>query len=300
MIRMNTDLVLCVLLGLVGFNSVVVITAFSSSNLRQFQNGGAVALEDKDQSIFCNNALENSVNKRKHHLSMQSKHKQRRRHILLVKSKFEDITCFNQYEGNKVQRQQRQQNDSIDIDSNFDRRKCFLPLFGTILSVSLFEYPLVSNAEYGADAKLFIPNPYETLNDRATKQCLVESLGNRECLVYATDASNFLYQGTDNQLLIDRIQKASIAFQQIPDLVTSKKWSQITGIMTGPMGELIRTMVQLASANNNENQKSKDLIKVVKNDLYALSDGVTKKDSAMVLQYHTKTTSDLVLFIKSL
>jgi hypothetical protein len=131
------------------------------------------------------------------------------------------------------------------------------------------------------------------------QQCLIQSSTSK----LKPEQCNFLYKGTDNQLLIERIQKANTAFQQIPDLVASKKWSQITGIMTGPMGELIRTMGQLASttgSNNNENQKSKDLIKVVKNDLYALSDGVTKKDSTMVLQYHTKTTSDLVSFIKSL
>lgn len=187
-----------------------------------------------------------------------------------------------------------------DIDQ--DRREAFFAMIGSLWAIAgggmrgLFPEP--AYAEYGAEANIFIPNPYDALNDRATKNCLVESLGTRQCLIYA-DEANFLYKGADDGVLIERIEKASKSFGTIPALVFNKKWSQVTGVLTGPMGELIRNMSQLAAMSRNQEQ-SKNLIKVLKNDLYAMSDGVSRKDQDIVLKNHEKATNDLVAFLKSL
>ena len=51
-------------------------------------------------------------------------------------------------------------------------------------TVSMTMSPSVANAVYGSDAKMTFPDPIQSMSDRAGKQCLVESLGTRECLVY--------------------------------------------------------------------------------------------------------------------
>jgi hypothetical protein len=163
--------------------------------------------------------------------------------------------------------------------------------------------PQVTHAEYGVDAKIELPNPYQQLADRSSKQCLVESLGNRECLVYADESSLFLYRGADAQVLLGRIERASAALATVPTLVESKQWSKVTGILTGPMGELIRTMGQVADLSNENgtnNNSAREQIKKVKVDLYAMNDGVGRKDQGMVLRYHAAATNDLVTFIKAL
>jgi len=71
-------------------------------------------------------------------------------------------------------------------DGGLDRRQIMTKMFsgslGGVLSMILF--PDYAKAVYGSDAKMMFPDPIQGMADRAGKQCLVESLGNRECLVY--------------------------------------------------------------------------------------------------------------------
>ena len=52
---------------------------------------------------------------------------------------------------------------------------------GLAFSVALAN-PSVTNAAYGDSAQILIPDVVQGMSDRTNKQCLVESLGNRECL----------------------------------------------------------------------------------------------------------------------
>lgn len=195
-----------------------------------------------------------------------------------------------------------QEEPTSDDDSLLDRREAAFAMLGTMWAVGTLPtaliFPEAAEATYGADAKLSLPNPIESMNDRATKQCLVESLGNRECLVYADDG-NRLYQGTDTRLILDRIDKASLALATIPGLAEQKKWSQVTGVLTGPMGELMRNMGMLADIAENPSA-AKEKVKKVKTDLYAMSAAVDRKDGVSVLKSHEAATNDLVAFVKSL
>lgn len=188
-------------------------------------------------------------------------------------------------------------------DIDLDRREAFFAMIGTIwatTTTTLVTTSLPAYAEYGADAKIEIPNPYQALADRSTKQCLVESLGNRDCLVYA-DEANALYRGADTRILLERIETASRALAQIPFFVEQKRWSQIGGVLTGPMGELIRTMGQVANLQTQLEtiDLAKQSIRNVKNDLYAMSEAVARKDAASILKIHAAATNDLVAFVKS-
>ena len=183
-----------------------------------------------------------------------------------------------------------------------DRREAFFSMLGMAwaagsLPVSLLT-PEPAHATYGADAKIALPNPIESMTDRATKQCLVESLGTRECLVYA-DPENKLYKGADGQKLLERVDAASKSFTQLPALIENKKWSQVLGVMTGPMGELIRTMNQLVELSENK-AIAKSKVGVVKTDLYAISAAVDRKQVDAALKAHQAATDHLVDFVKSL
>lgn len=72
---------------------------------------------------------------------------------------------------------------------------------------------------------------------RANKQCLVESLGNREYHVYMDDGKK-IYQGADASILLQRLDKMSVSLSEIPGFVGEKKWRKVTGILTAPMGSL--------------------------------------------------------------
>jgi hypothetical protein len=68
-----------------------------------------------------------------------------------------------------------------------DRRQALWTMVGTstlIGAASVTAFPDPSCAVYGSDAKMLFPDPIQSMSDRADKQCLVESLGTRECLVY--------------------------------------------------------------------------------------------------------------------
>jgi hypothetical protein len=152
----------------------------------------------------------------------------------------------------------------------------------------------------GTEAKIELPNPYQQMAERATRQCLVESLGNRECLVYADDADQFLYQGADALVLLQRIEKSRMALETIPMYVDNRQWSKISSVLTGPMGDLLPTLNLLADNSSSDAKGTRQRIKTIKVDLYALADAVGRKDSAMIRKYHTAATNDLIALVKAL
>jgi len=187
-----------------------------------------------------------------------------------------------------------------------DRREAAFAMLGSLWAVTSFLptfllFPEAAQAAYGQDAKIVLPNPIDTMIERASKQCLVETLGNRECLVWEGD-ENKLYQGADGRLLLERVEKALSSLANIPALIEQKKWSQVNGILTGPLGDLVRTMNQLAALSATEDgaAAAKQKVNTVKNDLYGVAASIEKKLGDKALQYHQAATNDLVAFIKSL
>lgn len=188
-------------------------------------------------------------------------------------------------------------NPCEDIESDeVDRREAVFALVGAMIGTLAYR-PSAADA-YGQDAKMELPNVMEGITNRATKQCLVETLGNRECLVYL-DPANKIYQGADVQVLLSRIETSTGALATIPDLIASKKWSSITGVLTGKMGTLMSTMNQLTKLTENE-AKASDLLKSVKGDIIALSQFADRRQGDKALAAHKKATDDLVAFVESL
>ena len=134
--------------------------------------------------------------------------------------------------------------------------------------------------------------------DRVGKQCLVESLGNRECLVYM-DENALLYKGADYQLLLTRVGTAyGVLKEQLPKLIEAKKWTQVTGVLTGPLGELVRTMIQITKLVDADMVAAcEKQVQVVKKDLYGISAAVEKKDVTKAMAAYDAAVKDLGSFI---
>lgn len=177
---------------------------------------------------------------------------------------------------------------------DMDRREAAFAMLGSLWALS----PFPSQALYGQDAKIEMPNVVESMTKRTTQQCLVETLGNRECLVYL-DPANKLYQNPEEAVLLERIEKASVALATIPELVGDKKWSKINGVLIGPLGELVLTMNQLVKLSENSEQAS-NFAKMVKLDIIEIGSSAERKQGERAVEYHKKATADLVSFVKTL
>mmetsp|Transcript_10053 Transcript_10053/g.29652 ORF Transcript_10053/g.29652 Transcript_10053/m.29652 type:complete len:288 (+) Transcript_10053:164-1027(+) len=194
--------------------------------------------------------------------------------------------------------------DSIDnqdpLSSLEDRREAIFAMMGSLWAtssaVSMTAFPEPARATAGVDANMAFPDVMAGLNDRNTKQCLVESLGNRECLVYKeTDPDKLLYKGVDTGKLVERIRLATSALAEIPPLVERKKWNEITGILTGPMGELSSTLNLLAGTDARKTK----LARKVKEDLFGMGTATTQRQTDVILKYHALAIKDLAVFLEA-
>lgn len=91
-----------------------------------------------------------------------------------------------------------------------------------------------------------------------------------------------------------------MALAKIPDLVQAKKWSGIKGILTGPMGELLVTMNQLAAISTQQPDRSTKLAKQVKTHIFDISAATDRKDASAILKSTNAATDSLVAFVQSL
>lgn len=186
--------------------------------------------------------------------------------------------------------------EPLDDDIDMDRREAAFAMLGSLWAMTTS--PHVATAVYGADANIEIPNVVEGITRRTNEQCLVESLGTRQCLVYL-DPANKLYQQPDTQVLLERIDKASASLATIPTLVQNKKWSQVNGVLTGPLGNLVLTMQQLSKLSDNYSQAT-NLAKQVKGDIIEIGQASDRKQGDKALAFYQKATDDLVSFVNSL
>ena len=119
-----------------------------------------------------------------------------------------------------------------ELDLDMDLREATFAVLrtvwstGVIPSVALSSKASSAHAVYGTDANIAMPNVMEGISNRVNQQCLVESLGNRECLVYL-DPEKKLYNGADGKELVERLGKSTEYLATIPALVAEKKWSKV-------------------------------------------------------------------------
>jgi len=191
----------------------------------------------------------------------------------------------------------RAKDESDVVDTS--RRSVFASFASGLAAYSVIALPSSVSAVYGADANIQMPNIAQGIADRATKQCLVESLGNRECLVYE-DPDNKLYKSADSKILFERLGTSVEALKRLPSYIANKQWSNVQSVLTGPMGSLSYTMNELVKLIDEENpvkSKCKDLTGDIRKDLYGISGAIANKDGKQALVNYEKATEKLEKFV---
>jgi hypothetical protein len=110
------------------------------------------------------------------------------------------------------------------------------------------------------------------------------------------DPSTFLYKGADPQVQLQRLLEASKRLNDINALVEDKKWSQVQGILTGPLGTLAETLNRIAKDSSPEVQAK---AKKVKEDVFAISLAASKKNANDVAAKTSAANADIKAFVQA-
>eukprot|EP00980_Cylindrotheca_fusiformis_P016770 scaffold5048_cov121-Cylindrotheca_fusiformis.AAC.21 len=166
-------------------------------------------------------------------------------------------------------------------DGNSDsqiRRKFVLASTGILFSLQNVSPALAKSGDY---TNMQLPNYIEYLIEKNEA---------------GINPENALYKGADPTVLLKRLQEANKRLGDIPALADQKKWSQIQGTLTGPLGTLAQTMNQIATPDSSA--KVKEASKKVKSDMISIGQAAEKKNGAACAENARITSRDLESFVK--
>jgi hypothetical protein len=153
-------------------------------------------------------------------------------------------------------------------------------LIGCSSFVAAVANPFVANAAYGDAVNIEFPSYIEFLIEKNKK----------------VDPSGFLYKGADPKVLLKRLLPVEKKLAEIPKLAEEKKWSQVQGILIGPMGSLGETVNLISNLATTPEIKAAG--KKVKADILMIGTAATKKDGAGCTLGAKQAASDLEAFVK--
>jgi hypothetical protein len=108
------------------------------------------------------------------------------------------------------------------------------------------------------------------------------------------DPSTFLYQGADRTVQLQRLVAAQTRLESIPAICGRRQWSQVDGVLTGPLGTLVPTMKQISGANI----KAREAAGKVQADLLAIRQAATRKDGALCVAASESAQQSLEVFVQ--
>jgi hypothetical protein len=115
-------------------------------------------------------------------------------------------------------------------------------------------------AKYGDSSSLELPSYIDFLIEKTSKP----------------SADKLLYKGADPGVLLLRLKDAGIRLQEVPTLSEQKKWSQIQGILSGPLGQLSQTLNFIATPDSPV--AVRDSAKKLKTEIFAIGSAASKKN----------------------
>ena len=137
-----------------------------------------------------------------------------------------------------------------------------------------------ANAAYGEMTNMELPNYIEFLLEKNA----------------VANPDSFLYKGPDPKVQLQRLLDASKRLEDIPALAADKKWSQVQGILTGPLGTLAQTLNLIAKDSAPEVQAK---AKKVKETIFAISTAASKKNEVEVVAKTKAAEADLEAFVRA-
>lgn len=177
-----------------------------------------------------------------------------------------------QFRQNKY-KQRVEDGNSCCLTSRYDFLTC---LFINLALVSSKPPVALATRDYSANIK--IPSYIDFLVERNS----------------SVDKTKILYQGIDSEVQLKRIADATIRLQQIPEIAQQKKWSEVQGILTGPLGTLLQTMTALSKSSDVAQKAAAK----VKGDLLTIGKEATNKNVENVIGATERALSDLESFAK--
>lgn len=138
-----------------------------------------------------------------------------------------------------------------------------------------------TNAATGEMATMELPNYIEFLMEKNA----------------VADPDSFLYKGPDPKVQLKRLLDASKRLEDIPPLAADKKWSQVQGILTGPLGTLAQTLNSIATASSSPEVQAK--AKSVKEVIFSISTAASKKNEAEVVAKAKAAEAALEAFVRA-
>jgi hypothetical protein len=161
-----------------------------------------------------------------------------------------------------------------------DRKVFLVSTVAAMVFATIGSVPTVANAGYGDATSMELPNYIEFLIEKNK----------------SVDPSDYLYKGADPGILLKRLLGANTKLAESPKLAEEKKWSQVQGILTGPLGSLAETLNLICKQGGPEVQVAG---KKIKSDLIAIGQAATKKDGQACTDGAKQTTVDLETFVKT-
>lgn len=161
-------------------------------------------------------------------------------------------------------------------------RRDFIRTIASVGAVAAIPSILPSVANAGPSSNIVMPSYIDYLIEKNAEGEVREGL---------------LYKGPDPELQLRRIGEAGNRIPEVATLAEEKKWSQVQGIITGPLGTLLQTMNSVANIAGTK--EAKEAAKVVKADLFDISAAAGKKDSAGCVKAAGKAEKDLEKFVKA-
>jgi hypothetical protein len=140
---------------------------------------------------------------------------------------------------------------------------------------------MTASAKYGESSNLELPSYIDYLIEKNTVR----------------DDSAALYKGADPATILKRLQVSERRLQEIAALAEQKKWTQINGLVTGPLGTLSQTLSQIATPESTP--KVKDMAKKVKADVLAIGQAATKKNGDACVQQAAAASKDLKTLLEA-
>ena len=169
--------------------------------------------------------------------------------------------------------------DAAPIDTSDHTRRSFL-----IASTAFVGSLSTSNpalAKYGEGSNLELPSYIEYLIEKSN----------------SVEEAKILYKGADPSVLLRRLQEADKRLGDIPALAEQKKWSQIQGVLTGPLGTLSQTLNQIASPDSSP--KVQDASKILKSVVIEIGQAASQKNGGTCTAKAQQASQDLEVFVKA-
>jgi hypothetical protein len=172
--------------------------------------------------------------------------------------------------------------DAAPRDTSDHTRRSFL-----IASTAFVASLSTSNpalAKYGEGSNLELPSYIDYL---------IEKNSANEAKVEA----KVLYKGTDPSVLLRRLKEAEKRLGDIPALAEQKKWSQIQGVLTGPLGTFSQTLNQIATRDSSP--KVQDASKKLKSAIIEIGQAASRKNGDACTAKVQQASQDLEVFVKA-